>query len=101
MSDAASPTEQLPGTISVLVKSSSGAVETVSGLDRASTSVADLKALLAARPSGVPAEAQRLIYKGRVMKDDMTLEHYGIHLPALPHSYHVISRAKFVLIFQT
>ncbi len=27
----------------------------------------------------VSAEAQRLIYKGRVLKDDLSLEHYGMY----------------------
>ena len=27
---------------------------------------------------GVSVSSQRLIYKGRVLKDDLTLEHYGM-----------------------
>ncbi len=62
--------------ISVVVKSSSGSAETFNGLDRSSTTVGELKEQVALR-TGVPAASQRLIYKGRVMKDEMTLEHYG------------------------
>lgn len=87
MSDTALHIDQPTSLISVVVKSSSGATEAVGGLDRAATTVADLKALLAARPGGVPAEAQRLIYKGRVMKDEMTLEHYGKSLWVPLYSY--------------
>ena len=28
--------------------------------------------------SSVPAQQQRLIYKGRILKDEQTIEHYGI-----------------------
>ena len=33
--------------------------------------------------TGIPVAQQRLIYKGRVLKDDHTLEHYG-ELTTLP-----------------
>lgn len=32
-----------------------------------------------ARNCDIPAEQQRLIYKGRILKDDQTLQSYGIH----------------------
>jgi hypothetical protein len=34
-----------------------------------------------AEKMGVPVSAQRLIFKGRVLKDELTLEHYGMNLP--------------------
>lgn len=39
-------------------------------------SVAEFKCVLA-RSSDVPAEQQRLIYKGRILKDDQSLDSYG------------------------
>jgi uncharacterized ubiquitin-like protein YukD len=41
------------------------------------STVRDLKVLLVER-SEIPADQQRLIYKGRVLKDDSTLESYGV-----------------------
>ena len=41
-----------------------------------SQTVADLKAEVA-KKSSVPAEQQRLIYKGQVLKDERTLDSYG------------------------
>jgi hypothetical protein len=41
------------------------------------SAVRDLKVLLVER-SEIPADQQRLIYKGRVLKDDSTLESYGV-----------------------
>ncbi|KAK3008456.1 hypothetical protein RJ639_013285 [Escallonia herrerae] len=32
---------------------------------------------IVARSCDIPAEQQRLIYKGRILKDDQTLESYG------------------------
>ena len=40
------------------------------------TTVVEFKALIAAQAS-CPAEQQRLIHRGRVLKDDATLESYG------------------------
>lgn len=40
------------------------------------STVDSFKALLA-RNCGVPADQQRLIYKGRILKDDQTLRSYG------------------------
>ena len=41
-----------------------------------SQTVADLKAEVA-KKSSTPAEQQRLIYKGQVLKDERTLDSYG------------------------
>lgn len=39
----------------------------------------------------VPAEQQRLIYKGRILKDDQTLASYGARFLSFPISYCEIS----------
>ncbi|GFP80665.1 ubiquitin domain-containing protein dsk2b [Phtheirospermum japonicum] len=44
------------------------------------STVGEFKALLA-QHCDVPAEQQRLIYKGRILKDDQTLISYGILFP--------------------
>lgn len=44
------------------------------------STVAEFKAVLA-QNCDVPAEQQRLIYKGRILKDDQTLVSYGILFP--------------------
>ena len=41
-----------------------------------SQTVAELKAEVA-KKSSIPAEQQRLIYKGQVLKDERTLDSYG------------------------
>jgi uncharacterized ubiquitin-like protein YukD len=47
-----------------------------------SATVAALKAIVA-ESCDVPAPQQRLIYKGRILKDDQTLASYGTCLPYL------------------
>lgn len=42
------------------------------------STVVDFKDLLA-QNCDVPANQQRLIYKGRILKDDQTLDSYGKH----------------------
>mmetsp|Transcript_23121 Transcript_23121/g.58085 ORF Transcript_23121/g.58085 Transcript_23121/m.58085 type:complete len:502 (-) Transcript_23121:189-1694(-) len=49
-------------------------------------SVADLKDALAG-PSGIPAGEQRLVYKGQVLRDERTLESYGL---AADHVLHLV-----------
>lgn len=51
------------------------------------STVAEFKGVLA-QNCDVPAEQQRLIYKGRILKDDQTLVSYGILIPF-----------KFIFIF--
>ena len=48
-----------------------------------SMGVLDLKALLSCSVD-IEAEHQRLIYKGRVLKDDLTLEASGAPWPLFP-----------------
>lgn len=43
-----------------------------------SATIADLKAAIAEKLENTPVETQRLIYKGRVMKDNETCESYGL-----------------------
>jgi hypothetical protein len=42
------------------------------------TTVAEVKAMVADRQGGVPANQQRLIYCGRELEDQHSLRHYGI-----------------------
>lgn len=44
------------------------------------STVSEFKAVVA-QNCDVPAEQQRLIYKGRILKDDQTLVSYGILIP--------------------
>ncbi|GFQ08718.1 ubiquitin domain-containing protein dsk2b [Phtheirospermum japonicum] len=44
------------------------------------STVGEFKGVLA-QNGDVPAQQQRLIYKGRILKDDQTLASYGILLP--------------------
>ncbi|KAI6700964.1 hypothetical protein NL676_015288 [Syzygium grande] len=53
------------------------------GLD---STVGAFKAVLA-RSCDVPADQQRLIYKGRILKDDQTLESYGLQAD---HTVHMV-----------
>lgn len=66
------------------VRCSNGSKVTVrSGLD---STVAAFKSLLA-QNCDVPADQQRLIYKGRILKDDQTLESYGLQPD---HTVHMV-----------
>ncbi len=68
------------------VKATSGAKITVSV--ELSLTVAELKATLAAEDkANVPANQQRLIYRGHVMKDERVLESYGL---ADEHTVHLV-----------
>ena len=59
--------------------------------------IAELKAAVATQ-CGIPAENQRLIYKGQVLKDEKTIEDYGKHgfygtaVPTLSAMCTVLSR---------
>ncbi|KAL9238478.1 hypothetical protein vseg_012894 [Gypsophila vaccaria] len=50
------------------------------------SSVANFKSVVA-QTSDVPAEQQRLIYKGRILKDDQTLASYGLQAD---HTIHMV-----------
>lgn len=61
--------------VNVHIRCSNGSKFTVkTSLD---SSVGSFKQVLA-QHCDVPADQQRLIYKGRILKDDQTLESYGI-----------------------
>lgn len=55
------------------------------------STVEAFKAVLA-QNCDVPADQQRLIYKGRILKGDQTLDSYGTYyMPFLPNSYYLIN----------
>jgi ubiquilin len=64
----------------IIIKASTGTTTPVDA-DPAIT-VAEFKAQLEG-PCGVPAAQQRLIYKGHIMKDPLTLESYSSFRPQL------------------
>lgn len=63
--------------ITVIIKSSNSDKTTVTA-DRSLT-VIEFKRVIAEK-IGVTAEQQRLIHKGRVLKDDLTLESYDVQV---------------------
>ncbi|KAG8497664.1 hypothetical protein CXB51_008819 [Gossypium anomalum] len=70
--------------VAVSISCSSGSKFSVqTNLD---STVDSFKALLA-RNCGVPADQQRLIYKGRILKDDQTLRSYGLEAD---HTVHLV-----------
>ncbi|TYH29262.1 hypothetical protein ES288_A02G210400v1 [Gossypium darwinii] len=70
--------------VTVSISCSSGSKFSVqTNLD---STVDSFKALLA-RNCGVPADQQRLIYKGRILKDDQTLRSYGLEAD---HTVHLV-----------
>ena len=76
----------------VHVKATSGTKITVSV--ELSLTVAELKATLAAEDkANVPANQQRLIYRGHVMKDERALESYGL---AAEHTVHLVKGSRQV-----
>ncbi|KAK4360489.1 hypothetical protein RND71_019441 [Anisodus tanguticus] len=50
------------------------------------STVGSFKSILS-QPSDIPAEQQRLIYKGRILKDDQTLKSYGLEAD---HTVHLV-----------
>lgn len=63
-------------TVTINVRCSNGSKFSVQvSLD---STVGSFKSVLS-QPSDIPAEQQRLIYKGRILKDDQTLTSYGIN----------------------
>ncbi|KNA18146.1 hypothetical protein SOVF_073470 [Spinacia oleracea] len=80
-SDAASVAA---GEVSVNIRCSNGSKFTVkTTLD---SNVGDFKSLVS-QNCDVPADQQRLIYKGRILKDDQTLESYGLQAD---HTIHMV-----------
>ncbi|KAL4186478.1 hypothetical protein AMTRI_Chr09g14330 [Amborella trichopoda] len=73
--------------VSVHIRCSNGSKFTVQ-VDL-SSSVSAFKALVA-ETSDVPAQQQRLIYKGRILKDDQTLISYGLQAD---HTVHLVRGA--------
>lgn len=62
------------GDVTVHVRCSNGSKFSVQiGLE---STVGSFKSVVA-QSCDIPAEQQRLIYKGRILKDDQTLESYG------------------------
>ncbi|MQL86693.1 hypothetical protein Taro_019212 [Colocasia esculenta] len=72
------------GPVTVHVRCSNGSKFSVQAA--LGSTVGAFKALVAER-SEVPAEQQRLIYKGRILKDDQTLESYGLESD---HTIHLV-----------
>lgn len=71
-------------TVAVNIRCSNGSKFTVrTSLD---STVGSFKALVA-QNSDVPADQQRLIYKGRILKDDQTLLSYGLQAD---HTVHMV-----------
>lgn len=72
------------GDVTVNVRCSNGSKFSVQiGLE---SSVGSFKSVLA-QNCDIPAEQQRLIYKGRILKDDQTLESYGLEAD---HTVHLV-----------
>ncbi|XP_019182521.1 PREDICTED: ubiquitin domain-containing protein DSK2b-like isoform X3 [Ipomoea nil] len=70
--------------VAVFIRSSNGSkfsVEAYLGI-----TIGAFKSLVA-QQCDIPAEQQRLIYKGRILKDDQTLESYGL---AASHTIHLV-----------
>ncbi|KAL9231901.1 hypothetical protein vseg_007062 [Gypsophila vaccaria] len=81
---AAAVDSGVDGDVSVNIRCSNGskfAVRTT-----LESSVGNFKAIVAEN-SDVPAEQQRLIYKGRILKDDQTLASYGLQAD---HTIHMV-----------
>ncbi|XP_074285936.1 ubiquitin domain-containing protein DSK2a-like [Silene latifolia] len=70
--------------VAVNIRCSNGSKFTVK--TRLDSSVRDFKVVVA-QNSDVPAEQQRLIYKGRILKDDHTLTSYGLQAD---HTIHMV-----------
>jgi ubiquilin len=70
-------------TININIKPTAGGSKINLDVDPNAT-VLELKALLAEKAS-MPAAEQRLIYKGQILKDEKSLESYGV-LPLLLHN---------------
>ena len=63
------------GGVTINIRCSSGSKFSVQvSLD---STVGSFKSILA-QQANIPAEQQRLIYKGRILKDEQTLESYGM-----------------------
>ncbi|RWV85343.1 hypothetical protein GW17_00052875 [Ensete ventricosum] len=74
-------------TVTLQVRCSNGSkVSVEAALD---STVGTLKAALVEK-CDVPAEQQRLIYKGRILKDEQTLQSYGASRLASNHTIHLI-----------
>ncbi|XP_016451784.2 ubiquitin domain-containing protein DSK2b isoform X1 [Nicotiana tabacum] len=71
-------------TVTINVRCSNGSKFSVQvSLD---STVGSFKSVLS-QPSDIPAEQQRLIYKGRILKDDQTLTSYGLEAD---HTVHLV-----------
>ena len=66
----------MEGTIKVLVRQSNG--EQVEVECEATITVKDFKELCATKQSAIAAADMRLIFKGKILKDEMTLDDYKI-----------------------
>ncbi|WMV18026.1 hypothetical protein MTR67_011411 [Solanum verrucosum] len=73
------------GGVTINIRCSSGSKFSVQvSLD---STVGSFKSILA-QQANIPAEQQRLIYKGRILKDEQTLESYDCHIVQLQYSSH-------------
>ncbi|KAK9129241.1 hypothetical protein Sjap_009728 [Stephania japonica] len=72
------------GGVTVNIRSSNGSKFSVRA--RLDSTVGSFKALVE-QNCDIPAQQQRLIYKGRILKDDQTLESYGLQTD---HTVHLV-----------
>lgn len=73
------------GSVRIVVKPTAGGAKLEREVEREAT-IAEVKEALS-EEAGIPASDQRLIYKGQILKDERTVESYGI---ASDHVLHLV-----------